>query len=70
MWTNIKEWLSSKKAKALLAGLGAIVLGVATKDLPAKEGLWAGVALLLGYLGSQGLADFGKSKALVEKNEE
>ena len=70
MWKNLKDWVSSKKAKALLTGLGGIVLGILTKEIPASEGLWGGVALVLGYLGAQGLADVGKSKALVEKNDE
>lgn len=67
MWSNIKEWLSSKKTKAMLTGLLGLVIAAASGEVEWKAILWPAVGIVGTYLGAQGAADWGKSKALVEK---
>ena len=66
MLDNIKAFLSSKKAVVFLAGLLLVVLqpAIAKLGLPLTEDhlVWV-VTLVVGYLGGQGLADFGKAAA-------
>ena len=70
MWDNIKEWVSSKKAKALIVGLLMLAVALGMGEINAKEFLTGGIAALSVYMGAQGIADFGTggSAALKAKN--
>ena len=52
-----KPWHKSKKAWALIAGLAGVAATMAGVAIPPMF-FW----LILGYLGSQGVADIGKEK--------
>lgn len=66
MWKNIKEWLSSKKAKALVLALLMLGVALGMGEINAKEFLTGGIAALSVYMGAQGIADIGKEKAKVD----
>jgi len=62
----MKGFLKSKKAKAFLLGLVALV---ASKVLELPEGTVNNIVQLVSvYIGAQGLADIGKGKAEIEKS--
>ena len=68
MWEDIKEMLSHKKWKAVIAGCLMLLVGGITKaqswDLIAKEA----VGLIVAAIVAQGAADIGKEKAKVENS--
>lgn len=72
MWKNIKEWLSSKKTKALLAAEVVVLTGWLGGSLTGKQAVGAAVLALLTYILGQGIADLGTggSTALKAKNGE
>jgi len=62
---NLKAWLSSKKAKAFLTEL-IVLIGVQLMGLEPEQAQQLSeytLALTVGYMGSQGIADHGKGKA-------
>ena len=62
----IKDMLSSKKFQATLFGILALVFTALSGNMEWVEVLDKGWVLILGYVGAQGVADFGKEKAKVE----
>jgi hypothetical protein len=56
----------SRKAKALLVGIILALAGKAGLDLSHEQVLYA-VGLIATFMVSQGLADFGKEKVLLER---
>ena len=62
---NLKEFLSSKKAKAFLIGLVSLVCGELLSLPPETQEKI--LYLVATYIGAQGVADFGKEKAKAEK---
>ncbi len=61
----MKEFFGSKKVKGFLLGVLALFLvEVLEMDPDLTKGV---IALTVSFLGAQGIADFGKEKAKVEK---
>ncbi len=58
----LKELLTSKKALAMLSGLGTIAGGIAEGSIDGKTGVMLAVGTLASYVLGQGLADLGKNK--------
>lgn len=65
---NLKEFLESKKAKAFLTGLVALVCTNLLNWSPEKVAKLTDAILYLtsAYLAAQGAADFGKEKTAIE----
>lgn len=55
--------LSSKKFKVLVAGCLVVLAGGLTGEVGWAKVIADVVILIVGYMGAQGLADFGKAKA-------
>ncbi len=72
MYANIKEWLSSKKTKALIAAEGVALTGFLGGSLSGKEAVLAALVALGVYIIGQGAADWGTggSSALKAKSED
>lgn len=66
MIDTIKALLTSKKFIATMVGVVAVLVSKIGWDVP-EETLWQVVALIASFTGSQGLADWAKEKAIVEK---
>ena len=61
----IKDLFASKKFLATLVGILSILIGKIGWNVP-DETLTQVVALVASFVVGQGIADFGKSKALIE----
>ena len=66
MMDTIKALLTSKKFITTMIGVFTVLIGKIGWDVPA-ETLWQVVALIAGFTGSQGLADWAKEKAIIDK---
>ena len=62
----IKDMLKSKKFHAAFFGVLALVFSALSGNVEWSEAIEKGWALILAYIGAQGLADIGKEKAKVE----
>ena len=66
VWSNILEWLSSKKTKDALTASVPVLLAAFAKEIDwltaalTLAGIWTGKAL------AQGAADFGKERAKIQ----
>lgn len=67
MWKNVKEWLSSKKAKALVVALVMLTVALAMGEIKALDFIKGGLGALAVYMGAQGLADFGTGGSAIMK---
>lgn len=58
---NLGELIQSKKFKVLLVSfVGILLMSLATDNTVTPEAVTKLVALVMAYLGAQGLADYGK----------
>lgn len=67
MQVNIPEIVKSKKFQAFIISVATVWVNVYKGTITPAEGVDYTVKAAAVYMGAQGLADFGKSKAQVEK---
>jgi hypothetical protein len=65
----LKDLFASKKFLGLLVGVLGVLVGKIGWEI-SDDTLWQLVALVASFITGQGIADFGKSKALIESNAE
>ena len=63
----MKDLFKSKKFKAAVAGVLTALAGGLTGSLDWQKVVMTVVGVLVAYIAAQGVADFGKEKAKVEK---
>ena len=66
MLEAIKAMLKSKKFHAMIYGILALVFTALSGNMEWVDAIDKSWALVLAYIGAQGIADFGKEKSKVE----